>query len=273
MQRYNRRLEPETLVQNARIIADGGTIVNWFQGNSFIRMFKELEILSNCKILADANFAYKNATGVTTFYDYVSGNNNDIVQTIGAKQPIWTADVQNGRAALLFDGSDDILTIPDSSGFTLSTNGLYISFWMSFSSLAGDFQGLFSHYLDGDHRWQFYFEKAAGMMFYVNDGVNNGVVISQASVLGYAINTFYHLAIARSVNDWNLYRNGVSVKSATNSYDIQDINAPMTLGNLVDGAGTYLTSKVGGCVLFTTALSTEQRQALESLVNTYYAMY
>jgi len=274
----DRHLEPETKVQMLRIAADGGTIVDYRYINRVIKTLKAQGLYKNsstnsCKLLADINFAYKNATGVSKLYD-ISGYNNDPVQATGANQPVRTAGVQNGRAALVFDGSNDILTIPDSSGFTLSTNGLYISTWMSFTDiLTADFQGLLSHYLDADHRWQFYYEKTSGMMFYVKDGVNDGVVISQASVAGYSINTFYHLGITRSANNWNLYRNGTSVKSAVNTFDIQDINAPLTLGNLVDGVGTYVNGKVGGYAIFTTALSDTQRQAFEKVINDYYAIY
>lgn len=106
----------QTRTQQARIIADGGTVINLALMDAAIRHAISNGYYSSLKFLGAAEFAVKKdgANAVSTLYD-ISGNNNDMVQATGSLQPIWTANQQNGRAGISFDGSNN---------YMLSTNAV-----------------------------------------------------------------------------------------------------------------------------------------------------
>ena len=106
------KLEPETIIQKNRIIADGGTVIDLAYMDLAIKTLKQLGIYGNAKLLTDANFGVKKdgSGAVSKLYD-ISGNGNDEAQVVGASQPIWS--LVNGKGVITYDGVNDRLTGSD----------------------------------------------------------------------------------------------------------------------------------------------------------------
>jgi len=101
------RLEPETLAYTARVIADGGEIISQFDVDQAYKHAKVEGYYSNIKAWYSAQFGVKKdvAGAVSVLYD-ISSNDKDATQATGGLQPIWTASTQNGKAGIVFDGSN-----------------------------------------------------------------------------------------------------------------------------------------------------------------------
>lgn len=270
------REDPDALVQIARIVADGGTIVDRPWLCSIIRSLKVLGIYSSCKFLADANFGVKKdgAGAVSKLYD-ISGNNNDAVQATGANQPIWSVGVQNGKAGLLFNGTSSILD---------GTSGLVDSGGAACTVIAGikslDLTGSNSIIEMGNAHTNlddYYMILSANGAVYQSNIANdrstaNGTI---------SINTFYEIAWvltggAFSTSNPAFFVNGAS-KASTQGIgtDTPTINpTKFRIGAYYFvPASQFMDGYINWVYTFNIALSTAQRQAMENLLNSYYAIY
>jgi len=255
---------PEVQVFAKRVIEDGGIVVDLEYCQKYTRLSKQLIIWSNGKFLGDANFAVKlNGSGVTKFYD-LSGNNNDATQGTVANQPIWTANQQNGRAGLVFDGGGDTLVISDNALLQFGTG--------SFSCVAGFnvpwFAGLTSHTIvsknyTGFEMWR-YNDTTAFLAYIGGTGNPPGGVNVTSDVM--------HLGVlTRNIDQCTLYADGVAGTPSTNSTNVSNVGTNVYLGARINNL--YLTGKIYFQMVFNIALTTAQRTALETFVNAYYSIY
>ena len=76
--------------------------------------------------------------------------------------PTWTTGQIGGAAN--FDGSDDVITIPDSSLYTTSAET--ISFWTKVTNIASDWRGLVSKTGSGDRSWSISSSPTGGIIFF-----------------------------------------------------------------------------------------------------------
>lgn len=113
-------IDPAALVQKARIVADGGTVVDFWKMNTIISTLRLMGIYGSSKLILDANCVKKNGANlVSKLYD-ISGNNNDAIQIITNCQPTHT--VENGKSILNFDGIDDYLELTNYTLFSNKSN-------------------------------------------------------------------------------------------------------------------------------------------------------
>ena len=260
-----RLFAPETLTQIARIEADGGTVIDAGWMDLVISILKAQSIYSNCKFLADANFAVKKdgADAVSVLYD-ISGNNNDAVQATGAAQPIWTAAQQNGKAGLVFDGSDDVLS-STSNGFNI-TGPFSILSWGNATSWPGLTTGIYSRYvLNSAIELR---KDASKMSLYIADGSTwKGATALEADTP--TGTSLIYSGIYDGTNI-RLFINGILKGGPTAT------SAPGDTTGETSGFGFGRSSWHGNLPTFlilNTSLTTAQRTAIEALVNNYYAIY
>ena len=107
---------------------------------------------------------------------------------------------------------------------------------MNHNTTAGS-QGYFGHKEDTDNRWWFAHESGSGMQFEIRTG--GTIIIDSGWVAGAEIsaNAWYHIAIVKNGNDYNMYVDGVSKWSTTDS-DTATISAALIIGYL-DAGSTY----------------------------------
>lgn len=117
---------PETIAYRNRVTADGGAVINLLDVDKAIRHAKANGYWSSVAFWTSAQFGVKKdgSNAVSKLYCL---KGNDATQTTGANQPIWTANQQNGRAALVFDGSNDLITT-GSSVITDDAIGIFVVF-------------------------------------------------------------------------------------------------------------------------------------------------
>lgn len=92
---------------NNRVIADGGTLVSWDDLVASYAAARADGWMTSVKAWWSAQAGYKDAGSgaVSKWYD-LGPNYEDVVQATAGARPTWTANVQNGRAALVVDGGD-----------------------------------------------------------------------------------------------------------------------------------------------------------------------
>lgn len=152
----------------------------------------------------------------------------NVLETVGNAQ-ISTAQSKWGGGSMAFDGTGDYLTVPDSPAWFLSTGNFTIELWIYFSSTAS-LSMLVQQGLNINNRWILYYSTTTGMSFDVASAAATIITCQQGSTAGWATNTWYHVAVVRNGNAFNIYRNGTSIASATDTDSIPDFAGPLYIG-------------------------------------------
>ena len=257
-------LLPETMTQCRRIIADGGTIIDQKYMDRVIRTLKAQGIYTSCKFLADANFAVKKdgSNAVSTLYD-ISGNNNDAVQATGAAQPIWTAAQQNGKAGLVFDGSSSNLT---SAAFASALSRPNTLIAVAKFTPVGTTARIFMDGILVTNRQQLYYSGSVTReTLYAGSSATSSASGSAGSETRLLVGTFNGVSS-------NLWSRGSQI--ITNGNAGTHTMTGVTLGGDYNAtAVNILNGWLAIGIVLNTALTTAQRQSLEGLLNSYYAIY
>jgi len=246
--------------QITRIQADGGTIVSEEWIRKAIWTLKNQGIYANCKFLGDANMGVKlDASGVSvqTLYD-LSGNNNDATSGVTVNnQPVWTANVQGGRAGLVFDGTDDVLTAAIG---TLSQPNTIITAIKNTRTVF-TVTNVFIDTTNAVNRLSMYAQQTSGVLGASagTDGLSATAIGTTAQILTGLFNG------ASSV----LYKNGASILAA--DFGAADMTG-LSIGDYSAGGYPYEGSFFP-VIVINAALTTAQRTALETFVNAYYSIY
>ena len=263
---------PETIIQRNRIVADGGTIVDLKWMDRVIRMMKGAGVYGSAKFIGDANMGVKKDGGtgaVSTLYD-ISGNNNDATQATGTKQPIWTAAQQNGKAAVIFDGSDDFLQIT----YQWANSAFHVLSAIK-QTTAKEYPAIISESSGTDNGYlALGFDAAAthkvaisktGLATSSSDLTNT---INTTSLLEYFSTGIVAGAVTVTsaqntiVNGSDLSLTGLSTASTT------------TIAMSKGGSADVMEGLVISLMLFSgITLTANQRTALGLLINNYYAIY
>jgi len=258
---------PEVQVFAKRVIEDGGQVVDLEFCQKYTRLAKQLLTWDSGKFVGDANMGVKLNSGVSvqTLYD-LSGNNNDAVQATPANQPVWTAGVQNGRAGMVFDGTNDLLT---RSTFGLSGSLSIIA--VAMSNLTNDLESIVS---DGGGATDGYTLDRTGVgqntfKWWAYDGDWLGV--ASATVTS---GVHFLVSATHDSANMNIYINSGAPNTQAQGGMIQSTTA-MAIGRhaATDEARRYLNGDECHLSIFDTNLTTAQRQALENFCNAYYSIY
>lgn len=156
--------------------------------------------------------------GSTTFTDK---SNNNFSVTVTGNSSISTTQSKFGGASAYFDGNGDQLTLPANSAFAFGTGDFTIEFWVYTTETGTSTRCMFDTRTSGAD---------TGGIFIRNNGTG-GYLFGQASSTiastGNTVRTpnqWGHLALVRSGTSMNLYFNGTSVASATNSNNFSTNN-------------------------------------------------
>jgi len=177
----------------------------------------------------------KGADASTTFLD--SSESTKTLTSNGNVQ-IDTAQSKFDSSSALFDGSGDSISFSNSEDFHFGTGSFTIDTWVRFNSLdTGAGQNLFAGYINATGSLQFYWLNGNFHFWYVNKNI-----VETSGLPAMATNTWYHVALVRNGNSWNLYLNGTSYGSATDSTDLVALNHVngTAIGREVSTDGQYL---------------------------------
>lgn len=265
------RMLPETITQQRRIIADGGTVVNLTWMNNVIRTMKAMGIYGNAKLLTDANFGVKKdgSGAVSKLYD-ISGNNNDAVQATGTSQPIWS--LVNGRGVITYDGVDDYLLTTNTLNYLTTDNFTWnakIKTAIDSRMIMGRIDnappndpsifmavGIASSALD-DYKFRVYIRDNAGI-----NTADPGIY----SLRTIADNNLHNLYFVKG-NLITINTDNIDIVNATNNINAVTLRLPISIGALYNRlAFTFnFSGQINSSTIFNIALTQSQITTLYNL--------
>jgi len=236
-------MEPETISQKARIIADGGAVIDLQFMNTVIKTLKNQGIYGNAKMILDANIGVKkNGAGVIDKLYDISGNNNDAVQTVAGSKPTWSAP--GGKGIIRYDGGDYLVFTPIMASYVFSVCQIVSQNYTGYSSI------------------------------YSNGGDLNNIR-AQSTALRTILN-------GANVNDF-VYPAGNTRVNTVIGYDMPfGVTKLITVANTTQkqitwiGAGCperNLNGYLNLSMVFDVVPSDSVRIAIESMINQYYSIY
>jgi len=160
---------------------------------------------------------------------------------------IDTAQSKFGGASGLFDGTGDYITSPDSADLYFDGD-FTIDFWVRFNSLpsSGAYMSFYAQRVDGNNQLFFGINNTSGTYkgrFYNQTGGTLTIDLFENLSGTTSTNTWYHIAIIRSGNDFKLFKDGVQCGSTlTDSSPVTDFGASVYVG--VFGSSFYLNGWV-----------------------------
>lgn len=250
--------EPEAISFRSRVVSDGGIIVDFYYCDKTVKSTKGLGIWGNVKFLGDANMGVKlDASGVSVqkLYDF-SGNNNDATQGTVANQPVWTKNVQGGRAGMVFDGTSDFFNVTPAGP---SANWTFIG--IAKASFV-------------DANWhELFHQKTSRITITILANVfsiyDNNVRSSTYTLADTTNFHFYY--VSQATTTLSFYVDGVAYATpASAGYSIGGSLAQICA---YENGTERWSGPVTSVLIFGTALTTSQRTAIENMLNAYYSIY
>lgn len=180
------------------------------------------------------------ADASTTFTD--SSASAHTVTANGNAQ-IDTAQSVFGGASGLFDGDADYLSVPDHADFYYGTGDFTIDFRVRFTALPGNdsYSWFYNQRADGNNAIQLCLYNSAGT-YKVNFScvASSVLTIEVVKDVTVVVDTWYHLALVRTGNDFKVFWNGTQAgTTVTDASEVPDIAANVDIGRWT-GEGFYL---------------------------------
>lgn len=152
--------------------------------------------------------------------------------TANGNAQIDTAQMKWGSGSILFDGSGDYVTTPDSSDFTL-TGDFTIEGWVRFAAITGN-HVFMSHYENTTNMRSWFIRRTTGnlLTFQWNpfSGSSNGTSNRLEGAWSPVVGTWYHVAVTRSGSTYRLFADGVLIVSDSHSFGPINSDQPLVLG-------------------------------------------
>jgi hypothetical protein len=140
------------------------------------------------------------------------------------------------NGSMYFDGGTT-LTLPDSSDWDFGNGDFTIDFWVRHTSLTSDtWYTYMAQYEGEDDRSSLSVKyddvgSTFGLFFRFLVGAAGVIILNSGIPAGISLNIWYHIAVVRYGNEWNLYKDGISVASDTHSITAPTYNGPLYIGN------------------------------------------
>jgi hypothetical protein len=188
---------------------------------------------------------YTTSTSTVTVTGTTSNRAAKIVTAKGNAQ-ISAAQSKFGGTSGLFDGNRDYLTVPDSDDWYFGMGDFTIDFWVRFNAVpsASSFSVLFMQSADGNNfqRLIVYNQAGAYKLWYdVYSGgrsiISTGLCTSNPNL---TTNTWYHIALVRSGNNWMIFQGGTQIGSTvTDSDAVPNYTGTFDIGSQVANSPNY----------------------------------
>ena len=214
----------------------------------------------------DGNDAYvklllhcNGVNGSTTFTD--SSTSGKTVTAGGTPNiaTISTARSRYGGASGLFVGggsyslgwAGSCLYLADSDDWFLGTGDFTIDFWVMFTELpttdtdGHDYAFIFSQNDSDTHQTGLALHNVANLYYWTFYTTDTTATTLFSTLTTISINTWYHVEIDRSGNDFYLFQNGNQLATTNNSVSIPDRAARMFIGTYGRSGAEYADNFIG----------------------------
>ena len=173
-----------------------------------------------------------NGADESTGFDDASLSNHSMTAEVTAQ--VDTTNKKFGTGSMLLDGNSDYVWAGDHDDWNFGSGDFTIDaqLWIDNLTPASN-MAIVCQAEDLTNRFLFYWN-GNGLGFYATNGVYT--VNFAESGGSYSADTWYHVALERYGNEWNLYKNGVSVASTTQSVTLDDLSAQLQIGHQNDGS-------------------------------------
>ena len=193
-------------------------------------------VFNNVSLLLHGN----GANGSTTITD--SSSSPKTVTAVGNAQ-ISTAQSKFGGSSMLFDGTGDWLTIPDSDEFSFGSGNFTIEAWI-YNNTTGTFRHIVGQGNGNGTVAAFYFFKSNTNKLSGLIGSSGGSTIVSSSA-DLPLNTWTHVAFVRNGGTITLYINGVADGTASvTGIVVNDLSNQLRVG----AAGEFPTDTWAGYI-------------------------
>jgi hypothetical protein len=162
------------------------------------------------------------ADGATTIID----ETGKTVTANGTAQ-IDTAQYKFGQSSVLLDGNSDYLSLADSLDWYFGDQNFTIDCWIRPNAIA-DNDTIWSQYVDGTNRAYLKFNGTTQLQFRVEP--IGGTDLEVNGTHGMSTGNWYHVAVVRNGSAWNLYVDGTSIGSGSDSNAYPDLAASFLIG-------------------------------------------
>jgi hypothetical protein len=200
-----------------------------------------------------------------------SGNNRHIIQSTSNARPLLKTSIKNGKNVLRFDGSNDALAIASSFANTSNTTFAFIAFKHNSTTQTGSGGGRILNVSFNGTNNRCY---AGSGSAFINSKI--GATLGRAGTdnvntsRGIDLNSLL-LAFGRSNNSaGQVFINGTSAGSLT---PVNGGSATTQFLQVGGDANGYLNGDVYEVLMYSAPLTTVQRQAVESYLNTKWSLY
>jgi hypothetical protein len=205
---------------------------------------------------------------IAIWYDQ-SGNGRNATQSTTASQPriinAGVLEIQNGRPAIRFSGSQNMLTTltavqATTAGNTTTANAVFTSSTVNSSILSNNASS-------ATNRYNIHAPWGDGRTYLdIGDNSTGGRISATLTWGSLSVGTFQ-----RNNTTGNIWKNGLNiVTSSAMASTVTSTNA-LYIGSF-QAAGTYMTGSMPELIVFASAVSTAERQALECNQFSYYSI-
>jgi hypothetical protein len=164
---------------------------------------------------------FNGTNGSTTMTD---SSKNNLTVTSNNGTAITTAQSKFGGSSVLFDGTNDYLSISNNTALNLSGGSYTIEFWIRPSGNYANYNAIIAKRISGTGTtaWEVYLRITTGYLSYYNGTEYVSSVTPTANV-------WSHIAAVYNGSTINLYLNGVNVLST--AVGNSDVDAPIYIGS------------------------------------------
>ena len=172
---------------------------------------------------------------VNNSFDDASTNNHTITANGNVTQNTFSP-YRHGGYSTYFDGSGDYFSASLTSDFNVGTNSFTVEFW-AYLDATGQFHPVLGLGADSSNGYLVDINSSNNVRFLAHIGGSWGAVITGSTAL--SANQWYHIAVVRDGNDFDIYLNGSSdAATVTNTGSITNPSG----GNQVSVGGYQLAS-------------------------------
>jgi len=169
----------------------------------------------------------------------VDQHSTNVLETVGNAQ-LSTAVKKYGNASMYFDGTGDLLTIPNNpSHAALGTSDFTLELWFNQTVLNARDNYLISHRVGGYAPFLFWINSGGSLRYYSSSDLGSWGLANDIALGAISLNTWYHLAYTRSGSTFKVFLNGAQVYTHTSSATFTTATTALNIGGQVGGGDNF----------------------------------